>query len=806
MSHKVELMVPLDFSFKQIESFPEFLDLEARAVVIGKHKKGILPKVVEIEDPDVEVKNEQTDGTLMDSDLEDRQQVPLMRTDRKFILMMERFPAATKFEPKEVVEKVKKKMIKLYVTNSLQLEHNLLTTLTCSSLHPFEFQLNRFIFNWRQSLQSINLSFNEFTEIPTKELMLLENLKVLYLHANLINSIDNLHELQSLKNLFSFTLHGNPIEINWATYGGKPPKKAQKLPVTACAMNKMKPILSYKSKIISILPNLKNLDFATITPADIRTSRVMAALLSSFIIYFICDGISYSFGQFFNAFHHGDNNLKMNVTNNVLDSIDNITISNTNGASTALSSMTITVLHGMPLFFSPIATEMLDRVGYSVTSTIGAISLILSFIIVSLLYNWKSSLILTIFAVGTLTSFGLALLYLTGYLIIARHVPLKRLATATGFSVSSGGMGTMLLTPVLNYWLTYFGIAVSSFYISLFTLPVICSVFFIYIAEKSINKNGKKVVKTIRPIERDRSLTFHATHKKESIVILLDHRPRSKTCEGLPNNKEIFPSLSSIEHAFMNSRYASRWALEQEHNQQNKLTNQRKLKVMLHQYFQSIKRIFSTIEVNLLNLSFCFFSAFGTPIYAFLSDALIISNVMPTNTSAWVIACSGVPGIVGLLLLGWIVDFIRSKKLLDSCELFIHGICAIVSGLSIVIFTVILRKNYENHNLSLTIAIFASILIFGFFTSANLNLMNSILEQLVPIDDINRAFGLMQLSQGILILIVTPLIGLLNDNYNSYFISFSVCAIGYFIAGISTIYIWWRKRSSLTITINEEEE
>ena len=62
-------------------------------------------------------------------------------------------------------------------------------------------------------------------------------LKILYLHANSIEKLSEIDKLGALPELFSITLHGNPIEN----------------------------IPGYKQYIISTLPRLKTLDTITIT-------------------------------------------------------------------------------------------------------------------------------------------------------------------------------------------------------------------------------------------------------------------------------------------------------------------------------------------------------------------------------------------------------------------------------------------------------------------------------------------------------------------------------------------------------------
>ncbi|KAL0267631.1 UNVERIFIED_CONTAM: hypothetical protein PYX00_009846 [Menopon gallinae] len=97
------------------------------------------------------------------------------------------------------------------------------------------------VFEIPENLTWLDLSFNKLTSINS-EISLLENLKILYLHGNLISDLKSvLPELQKLEYLYSLTLHGNPIEED----------------------------KYYRQKILSFLPRLKNLDFTNVTNADL---------------------------------------------------------------------------------------------------------------------------------------------------------------------------------------------------------------------------------------------------------------------------------------------------------------------------------------------------------------------------------------------------------------------------------------------------------------------------------------------------------------------------------------------------------
>lgn len=85
----------------------------------------------------------------------------------------------------------------------------------------------------------LDLSFNHIQEV-TDDILEFPNLKMIYLHGNKITSLTDLTRLTLLPNLYSLTLHGNPVENS----------------------------PNYRSSVLKMLPYLKSLDFAKVTDGE----------------------------------------------------------------------------------------------------------------------------------------------------------------------------------------------------------------------------------------------------------------------------------------------------------------------------------------------------------------------------------------------------------------------------------------------------------------------------------------------------------------------------------------------------------
>jgi MFS transporter, MCT family, solute carrier family 16 (monocarboxylic acid transporters), member 12 len=154
-------------------------------------------------------------------------------------------------------------------------------------------------------------------------------------------------------------------------------------------------------------------------------------VLGSFLVYFIADGVSLSFGiftrEFIDYFNKSDKQSYVFVTTGLLQAC--------------------------PLFLSPLICYLIERIECRPVALIGSCLLVLSFILTRFFVN---SLLMLNITIGLMTSCGLAMIYIPAYLIISFHFD-KRRALATGIAVSGSGLGLFVLSPLLEYFIAQYG-------------------------------------------------------------------------------------------------------------------------------------------------------------------------------------------------------------------------------------------------------------------------------------------------------------------------------------------------------------
>ncbi|KAM4045158.1 leucine-rich repeat-containing protein 51 isoform 1-T2 [Anomaloglossus baeobatrachus] len=142
-------------------------------------------------------------------------------------------------DPREGPKPIKRCENGKRMSRALRLNNNTLT-----DLHGFR-DIVETLLSEPGRLCWIDLSFNDLPSIDPV-LTTYRHLSVLNLHGNSISNLSEVDKLAALPSLKSLTLHGNPIETE----------------------------RGYRSYILSLLPNLKTLDFSAVTKQDRVTADV----------------------------------------------------------------------------------------------------------------------------------------------------------------------------------------------------------------------------------------------------------------------------------------------------------------------------------------------------------------------------------------------------------------------------------------------------------------------------------------------------------------------------------------------------
>ena len=193
-------------------------------------------------------------------------------------------------------------------------------------------------------------------------------------------------------------------------------------------------IRAKKFNLLNYFPNkMKNNDNIQNRSKNNRQKNILKCLIifGSFIVYFIADGVSLSFGIFTREFIE---HFKSQETESFV-------------------FITTGLLQAIPLFLSPFVCFLIDRYQCRPVALAGSTILVTSFILTRFFVRNLVSLNIII---GLMTSCGLAMCYIPAYLIISFYFD-KRRALATGIAVSGSGLGLFALSPLSEYLISEYG-------------------------------------------------------------------------------------------------------------------------------------------------------------------------------------------------------------------------------------------------------------------------------------------------------------------------------------------------------------
>jgi len=162
---------------------------------------------------------------------------------------------------------------------------------------------------------------------------------------------------------------------------------------------------------------------------------------------------------------------------------------------------------------------------------------------------------------------------------------------------------------------------------------------------------------------------------------------------------------------------------------------------------------------------------FNVP-YVYIVDRANLWGFDPED-AAYLLSVIGIANTVGRIILGWLSDrtWVNRLYMYNCCLV----LCGLTMGLSVFC------------NTYTTQAIYCAV--FGVTSGAYVGLTSVVLVDLLGLDKLTNAFGLLLLFQGIASVIGPPIIGILYDYMGNYDSGFYFAGAMIFISGAMLFFI-----------------
>ncbi|XP_038222663.1 monocarboxylate transporter 12 [Zerene cesonia] len=470
-------------------------------------------------------------------------------------------------------------------------------------------------------------------------------------------------------------------------------------------------------------------------------------VFASFMIHIVTDGMTYSFGVFYAEF---------------------LTYFNEGKGKTA---WIVSILVGVTLSSGPISSSFVNRWGCRSVTVAGAM-LSAVCVVISAFANNVTTLIFTI-GVGTGVGFGL--IYLPA--IVSVTVWFERYRSlATGIAVCGSGLGTFLFAPITSALISNYGWRGAMVIIGAFILNCIpLGLMFRPVPERPRTPVTEPMLpqQNKSPLKRSQSTehVVRANGKIEEDVARLTlsqpalNKPQeqrhmsSRHGSGIMQRPDVLyqGSMTSLARLRGPSMERSQVSMKREERETRCgwLPCSDEFKIALSEMLDVsllIDPIFILFSLSnfLTSIGFYIPYVYTVP----MSESLGIEN------PPYLISIIGASNLVGRVILGYISDKPWVNRLLA------YNICLTIAGIS----TALAMACWEFWGL----ALYATA--FGFTIGAYVGLTSVVLVDLLGLEKLTNAFGLLLLFQGIASLIGPPFAGWLYDTYKSY-------APGFYVAG-----------------------
>lgn len=517
----------------------------------------------------------------------------------------------------------------------------------------------------------------------------------------------------------------------------------------------------------------------------------------SFMIHVIADGVTYTFGIFYMEFlkHFGE--------------------------SKGATSWVASIMVGTTFCVGPFASGLTNQFGCRMVTIIGSLLATFGLIISTMAPN----ITFLYFSVGICTGTGFGLMYLPAIVCVTCYFEKKR-AFATGIAVCGSGIGTFLLAPITEWMVTELGWKGAMLVTAGFVLN--CCVFgalFRPLEKKPvvrrmtnfsfsqlptngdlrkgslpnghIGSNGEVCIAPLKTenLKKHSSLLGINNHTQHSSII---HQIQSATSQTLScgttssrrssirlrsghlARKDVFYSGSMRNMpACVSDLYLYEEEVEAKVEQQ-KPTMPEKFKnwlcpPVMQEAFIEMMNFQLMRDVVFLMFGFSnFFTNIGFNVpFVYTKDRAVGLRLAGEDYASYLLSVIGIANTIGRVILGYLSDRSCINRLwLYNGSLTLCGLATAFSSFCV---------NYE------LMVLYAAV--FGATAGAYVSLTSVILVDLLGLDKLTNAFGLLLLFEGIACLIGPPITGWLHDYTGSYDPGFYVSGAMIAFSGLMLFFI-----------------
>ncbi|VDO34676.1 unnamed protein product [Haemonchus placei] len=389
-------------------------------------------------------------------------------------------------------------------------------------------------------------------------------------------------------------------------------------------------------------------------------------------------------------------------------------------------ALIISLLAGFTLGSGPVASWVCNMYGCRVTAIIGAIiasaGCTASYFATAM---WH-----IIVSVGIIIGIGSGLMYCPAIVSVTKYFE-KRRSLATGISITGAGVGTMVFSPINQFIIERFGWRAVFLLFTVFLLCVACGALFRPLPVREVSEEDNT---------QETSDDVNRSHCLSKVTLSL-----IKFCLHAQENTD------NKEGSSMWKRISEMWLVS----------------LLLDPIFLlfAISNLLSSV-------------GFNSPLYFLPKHAESGVGLDPTSASA-VLSAYGLSNSIGRLVFGivsdhklplpygWGNDRPRNRLWIYNISL---SICGLLTAFCF------LYKSY------ISLIIYASL--HGFFLAAYICLASVILVDLLGLDKLTNAFGLLLFWQGVGTVGGPPIAGLLADVSDSYALSFAFSGVNLLVSGL----------------------